>query len=93
MTEDKIKKILIELGIKKIEKSGVSVKLTTDYNHQWVEFYFGRTNLYGSYKLCEITVSDIINELDKFLSNDDNFKIKRTVILREYLISEVLKIN
>jgi uncharacterized membrane protein (DUF106 family) len=90
MTKDILIEILTELGI---EKSGVSVKFTTDYNHQWVDFYFGRYNLYGSYKLCEVTVSNVINELDKFLSTNDNYKIKRSVILREYLIDEVLKIN
>ena len=90
MTKDILTEILTELVI---EKSGVSVKFTTDYHHQWVEFYFGSYNLYGCYKLCEITVSDVINELDKFLSKNDNYKIKRVVILREYLIGEVLKIN
>ena len=93
MTKDILTEILTELGIEKNEKSGVSVKLTTDYNHQWIEFYFGRNNLYGSYKLCEITISDIINELDKFLSSDEKYILKISHILREYLISEVLKIN
>ena len=44
MTKDILIEILTELGI---EKSGVSVKFTTDYNYQWVEFYFGIHNLYG----------------------------------------------
>jgi hypothetical protein len=90
MTKDMLTEILTELVI---EKSGVSVKFTTDYHHQWVEFYFGIHNLYGCYKLCEIVVPDVINELDKFLSSDEKYILKRSHILREYLISEVLKIN
>jgi len=94
------KEILIEI-LKElvIKKNGVTVILTTDVpfeeddNYQWVEFYFGKLNLYATYKLSEITIIDIISELDKFLIDNYDYKVKRVLFLREHLISEVLKIN
>jgi hypothetical protein len=92
------KEILIEI-LKElvIKKNGVTVILTSDVPFEeevkCVEFYFGKLNLYATYKLSEITIIDIISELDKFLINNYDYKVKRVLFLREYLISEVLKIN
>jgi hypothetical protein len=69
--------------------SGVFIKITTDFNKEYIEFYFGN-NLYAVYETEKINLYDIIRELDKFLFHNDEYKKKRNILIRDFSISEIL---
>jgi hypothetical protein len=70
--------------------SGVYITITTDFNKEYIEFYFGKNNLYAVYEIEEISLYDIIRELDKFLFHIDEYKKKRNILIRDFSISEIL---
>lgn len=73
--------------------SGVYIAITTDFNKEYIEFYFGKTNLYAAYEISEINFYNIIRELDKFLITNVEYKKKRNILLRDFSIKEILNEN
>lgn len=55
-----------------------------------VDFYWGVNNLFASYKLSELTVMDLIKEMDKFLSNRETYTKWKKCELRGYLLESLI---
>ena len=53
---------------------------------KYVDFMLGGVNLFGCYKLSELTLPILCKELNKFLSQDSKFKEWMTIELRNYKI-------
>jgi len=65
--------------------NGVSIQIENEQGDIYVDFYFGGSNLYASYKLYDLSKFIIICEINKFIKND---KIK--VLYRDSLIEEII---
>jgi hypothetical protein len=65
--------------------SAVSIQIENEQGDIYVDFYFGGSNLYASYKLSDLSKFIIICEINKFIKND---KIK--VLYRDSLIEEII---
>ena len=63
----------------------VSIQIKNEQGDIYVDFYFGGSNLYASYKLSDLSKFIIICEINKFIKND---KIK--VLYRDSLIEEII---
>jgi len=55
-----------------------------------VEFYLGNNNLFACYKLSELTVMDLVKEMDKFLSNREIYIKWKKCELRGYLLESLI---
>jgi Mor family transcriptional regulator len=64
---------------------GVTICIKQEQGDIYVDFYFGGSNLYSSYKLYDLTKLIILTEVNKFIKND---KIK--VLYRDSLIEEII---
>jgi len=53
---------------------------------RYIDFMLGGVNLFGSYKLSELTLPILCKEMNKFLSQDSKFKEWMTRELRNYKI-------
>jgi hypothetical protein len=53
---------------------------------KYIDFMLGGVNLFGSYKVNELTLPILCKELNKFLSQDLKFKEWMTIELRNYKI-------
>jgi hypothetical protein len=67
------------------------VEIFINYNKdgdgtKYVDFFLGGVNLFGCYKLSELTLPILCKELNKFLSQDLKFKEWMTIELRNYKI-------
>jgi hypothetical protein len=65
--------------------NGVSIQIENKQGDIYVDFYFGGSNLYASYKLSDLSKFIIICEINKFIKNN---KIK--VLYRDSLIEEII---
>ena len=65
--------------------SAVSIQIENEQGDIYVDFYFGASNLYASYKLSDLSKFTIICEINKFIKNN---KIK--VLYRDSLIEEII---
>jgi len=65
--------------------NGVSFQIENEQGDIYVDFYFGGSNMYASYKLSDLSKFIIICEINKFIKND---KIK--VLYRDSLIEEII---
>jgi len=65
--------------------NGVSIQIENEQGGIYVDFYFGASNLYASYKLSDLSKFIIICEINKFIKNN---KIK--VLYRDSLIEEII---
>jgi hypothetical protein len=68
-----------------------TVEIKIHYNKhgdgtKYVDFKLGGVNLFGCYKLSELTLPILCKELNKFLSQDSKFKDWMTTELRNYKI-------
>lgn len=64
---------------------GVAICIEQEQGDIYVDFYFGGSNLYSSYKLYDLTKLIILTEVNKFIKSD---KIK--VLYRDSLIEEII---
>ncbi len=53
---------------------------------RYIDFMLGGVNLFGCYKLSELTLPILCKEMNKFLSQDSKFKEWMTRELRNYKI-------
>ena len=69
-----------------IEFGYVKICINFEITGIYIDFYFAGYNLYGSYKLDDITKLIIIEELNKFIKTD-----KIRVLYRDFRIEEIIK--